>query len=305
MGKLLLSIVDPCGCNRGKVELPVTATVKDLKEQMYLQNPKLPPNRQSYTFGQRDKKVKLKDDNKPLRDYKLMTDDVITLKDLGPQISWKTVFLVEYGGPIIIHALIFFFPSIFFERPKTQYDRLQVAAFGCVTFHFVKRELETEFVHRFSKSTMQLKNLFKNCSHYWLLSGVGLAYFLYRPEYVVPDFVKSNPDMCIPLFIGTFLMAEYGNFQCHLILMRLRRPNTKERGVPRGGLFDYVTCANYTYELLAWLIFCFFTQTLIGWFFFFVSFGQIAIWSGAKYKKLKSEFGNKVTARKALVPFVF
>lgn len=305
MSQLVLSIVDRKGHSHGQVELPFSATLRDLKDQMYLQDPKLHPDRQSYTIERDGSKIRLKDDNSPLRQYKLMTDDVLTFKDLGRQISWKTVFLVEYGGPIIIHAMVFFFPNLFYERPLIQYHPIQQAAFGCVTFHYVKRELETEFVHRFSNATMPFKSLFKNCSHYWILSGVCLAYFMYHPEYVVPDFVESNVNICIPLFIITFLMAELGNFKCHITLMRLRRPGTRERGVPRGGMFDYVTCANYTYELLAWLIFCFFTQTLMGWIFFVVSFIQISIWSLAKQKKLKAEFGNKVTARKSLIPFIY
>lgn len=54
-------------------------------------------------------------------------------------------------------------------------------AYACVTLHFAKREYETLFVHRFSHATMPLQNLFKNCGHYWILSGVLLAYFLYAP----------------------------------------------------------------------------------------------------------------------------
>lgn len=30
----------------------------------------------------------------------------IFVKDLGPQISWKTVFLLEYFGPLVVYILV-------------------------------------------------------------------------------------------------------------------------------------------------------------------------------------------------------
>ncbi|KAL2059575.1 hypothetical protein ABVK25_000868 [Lepraria finkii] len=33
---------------------------------------------------------------------------IIYVKDLGPQIAWRTVFLVEYAGPLLIHPLLYF-----------------------------------------------------------------------------------------------------------------------------------------------------------------------------------------------------
>ena len=50
-----------------------------------------------------------------------------------------------------------------------------------VVTHFLKREFETAFVHRFSHATMPLFNLFKNCAHYWLSCGLMMGYVTYIP----------------------------------------------------------------------------------------------------------------------------
>lgn len=54
--------------------------------------------------------VALQDKTKRLEEY-LPENKEYTLffKDLGPQISWTTVFLVEYFGPILITVLLMLF----------------------------------------------------------------------------------------------------------------------------------------------------------------------------------------------------
>lgn len=119
-----------------------------------------------------------------LADLGIQSGDQLAFKDLGPQVAWRTVFLVEYLGPLIIHPLLYFYPQYFY--PNAGYSGataerawIQTACLAMVVVHFAKRELETLFVHRFSHATMPLRNLFKNSAHYWLLSGLLLGYEVY------------------------------------------------------------------------------------------------------------------------------
>ena len=41
--------------------------------------------------------------------------------------------------------------------------------------------------------------------------------------------------------------------RCHLILSNLRAPGGSGYVIPRGFLFDYITCANYTAEIWSWV----------------------------------------------------
>lgn len=58
-------------------------------------------------------------------------------------------------------------------------------AAACYTVHYVKRLLETIFVHRFSHSTMPLRNLFKNCSYYWGFTAY-VSYHVNHPYFTSP-----------------------------------------------------------------------------------------------------------------------
>lgn len=73
------------------------------------------------------------------------------------------------------------------------FDRIRIV-FILIIFHFVKRELETLLVHRFSSSTMPRRNLFKNCFHYWVLGGVNMAYWIYGPWF---SYMYQPPSILI------------------------------------------------------------------------------------------------------------
>ena len=104
-------------------------------------------------------------------------------------------------------------------------------------FHYVKRELETLFVHRFSNDTMPFTRIFINSSHYWILCGALIGYFLFSPNYHAPGYPSY---ICYGL-LGFFFFAEIMNFCCHLVLRSLRPAGSKGRGIPGVNLPSYNT----------------------------------------------------------------
>ena len=122
---------------------------------------------------------------------------------MGPQIAWRTVFLVEYFGPMLLHFLPYTFPKLFYpnlnhESPPKK-TLTQNIAFGMIITHYLKRELETMYIHRFSNGTMPIFNIFKNSFHYWILGGIFISYFLYHPKYTPP--FEDNPAIVKLLFM--------------------------------------------------------------------------------------------------------
>ena len=85
------------------------------------------------------------------------------------------VFYIEYGGPLLI------FPLLYLLGHKDQYNEVQTIALVMAILHYIKRELETAYVHVFSRTSMPLKRVFINSVHYWvffaLCNGVELYFF--------------------------------------------------------------------------------------------------------------------------------
>jgi very-long-chain enoyl-CoA reductase len=123
-----------------------------------------------------------------------------------------------------------------------------------VVLHFIKRELETLFVHRFSADTMPLPNIFRNSAHYWALAGIVFGYVVYHPAF---SHTKRTANQAI-LALVLYAYAELSNLYTHITLRRLRPEGTRMRQIPHGYGFDWpfggISCANYFFEIMAWIV---------------------------------------------------
>lgn len=278
---------------------------------------KLNSNRIRLTYKRENSQVPL-DTSKSLTDYfgpqELLGGIEIFAKDLGPQIGYQTVFILEYLGPIAIQALIHTYFVHIKGVPQTQTQNL---AYYLVVLHFLKRELETLFVHRFSNATMPLFNLFKNSVHYWILSGFNLAYFTYSQDAFqlaaagpVKKFfyhVNSYPPFVNYALVGLWLFAQTSNLITHIKLAGLRTTDSKAYVIPKGYGFDLLVCPNYFFESLGWFTFSLLVGNWSSWVFFEVGTGQMYIWAVARRKKYLKTFGDdfKKLKRAVYIPYLW
>lgn len=283
------------------VSVQPTTTIREIKEQLYKLKKAPYVERQSLRLEAKGKSV---GDTETVKALSIIDNGKIYLKDLGPQIGWKTVFLIEYAGPLAAYLWVYHRPWLFYGDVTTaNYDPMVHWAAGFWTVHYAKRLLETLFVHRFSHATMPLRNLFKNCSYYWLFA-IYVAYHVNHPLFTPP----SRLQFCIGATM--FVLCELGNLSTHIALRNLRPPGTTVRKipVPTGNpftlLFNFVSCPNYTYEVGSWIGFTILTSCIPAGLFAFAGAYQMTLWALGKHKAYKKEFSQYPKNRKAIIPFV-
>jgi very-long-chain enoyl-CoA reductase len=123
-----------------------------------------------------------------------------------------------------------------------------------VVLHFIKREFETMFIHRFSADTMPFTYIFRNSAHYWALAGLVFGYIVYHPEYSTLQ--RTHRQTILALVFYAYF--ELSNLYTHITLRRLRPEGSRVRQVPHGYGFDWpfggISCANYFFEIMAWVV---------------------------------------------------
>ena len=146
-------------------------------------------------------------------------------------------------------------------------------------------------------------NIFKNSAHYWLLSGVNMAYWIYLPS--APAAEESNPYITYT-GLALFAIGELGNLSDHITLRNLRPSGSTERGIPQGLGFNWVTCPNYMFEAVAWTGIAMVSWSLSTVLFALVAVGQMGVWAKKKESRYRKDFGSKYQKKKyAILPFVW
>ena len=213
---------------------------------------------------------------------------------ISHQIGYSTVFFFEYLGPMLIYPLYYYFPQFFYPASLAPRGagafppRELVQGVACAYWvgHYAKRIAETFLVHRFGHATMPISNLFKNCSYYYGFAAF-VAYFVNHPLYTA-----APRAVWLPCFAAAAL-CQLSNLYCHVLLSGLRKPGDKGYSIPRGFLFNYITCANYSAEIWGWTLFSLGTRTAAAAVFTAAGAYQMAVWAQQKHRRLQKIFDGK------------
>jgi very-long-chain enoyl-CoA reductase len=220
----------------------------------------------------------------------LLSQDEILVKDLGPQIGWRTVYIIEYLGPLLLHILMYHYAG----QPK-EYELL----YKMQVFHYSKREFENVFVHKFSSSTMPLFNLFKNSGYYWGLGSSLALTYAGIGNFTIPNWNPSKETITY-LFYG-WCVCQFFNGVTHIQLRLLGDKSIrmgKGRQIPKGGFFELFISPNYTFEIYGWALIFLMNPNVFSLGFLCVGATQMYVWAQGKNRKYASK-------RAFLIPFLF
>ncbi|XP_069048186.1 trans-2,3-enoyl-CoA reductase-like isoform X2 [Lepisosteus oculatus] len=278
-----------------------SSTVLDLKNRFHKACPQWYPSRTGLRV----------DRNGPfLKDsciiHTIASSSLVTLyfTDLGRQVSWSTVFLTQYFGPLLIYLMFYFrLSGVYGETKSNRHLAVNLACF-CHSLHYIRHLLETLFVHKFSEGYTPLQNMLKGCAFYWGFTA-WLGYYVNHPLYTPPYFANKQ---LIPSTL-CFLFCEAGNLCINIVLAQHNQAGNKSHfprstSNPFTWLFKLVHCPQYTYEIGAWLSLAVMTQTVpVAVFAIMVSI-QMMLWAKKTHNKYLKQMKNSSCQRMAVIPFI-
>lgn len=136
-----------------------------------------------------------------------------------------------------------------------------------------------------------------------LMQGGGLYWF---PN---PDFQEGahylthwNAICGIALFVVGLAV----NWHSDHVIRHLRKPGDTRHYLPQGGMYRYVTSANYLGELMEWVGFALAAATPVAWVFPLWTAANLVSRAHAIHIKYRQEFGDEaVGKRKRILPFIY
>lgn len=128
--------------------------------------------------------------------------------------------------------------------------------------------------------------------------------------YISPDGMYDINWLYTPQFIAGVIIFVVGmviNLNSDYIIRNLRKPGDTKHYIPQGGIFNYVSSANYFGEFTEWVGFAIMTWSFSGAMFAWWTFANLAPRAWRIHRRYQHEFGEEFTRLKLrrMIPFVY
>ncbi len=208
---------------------------------------------------------------------------------LDNRLGW---FLMEFA------VVIVFLTVLLWEKPPV--SAIVWVFSGCFLLHYINRSIIFPLRLRTSGKRMPLA-IVLSAIGFNLVNGFLLGYFFsHFADYPAGWWTD-------PRFIGGQILFWLGlgiNWQSDNILIHLRKPGSTAYSIPRGGLFNKISCPNLFGEMLEWTGFALMTWSLPALAFIVWTIANLAPRAMAHHRWYLETFPDYPKDRKALIPFL-
>jgi hypothetical protein len=212
----------------------------------------------------------------------------------GPSLKTRFGWLImEAFSPIAF--------SLFFFVGNQSVSGATLGIMSLWLFHYIHRAFVYPFLIRNGEKPMALS-----------VVGMAAAFNLVN-AYINGRYLNFFSDAYTTLwlsdprfFLGTLLFI--GGFSINVrsdaVLRNLRKSTIEEYGIPKGGMFELISCANYFGEVVEWFGWAALTWSVAGLSFAVWTAANLLPRAHAHHRWYVERFEHYPQRRKAILPFV-
>lgn len=208
-------------------------------------------------------------------------------------------------GWVMMEAPSFICMALFWACSDRRGESALIVMASLFLLHYTQRSFIFPFLIK-GKNRMPLVIIIMGCIFNVINSYlIGGWLFYVSPADSYPASWLANPKFIIGAMI--FFIGMGINLQSDYIIRHLRKPGDHHHYIPKGGMFRYVTSANYFGEFTEWVGYAVLTWSLPGVIFALWTFSNLAPRARSLYARYVDEFGEEFTKlnRKYIIPFIW
>ena len=205
----------------------------------------------------------------------------------------------------LMEAPVFLIMLAIWMGSPLQWALPQLTLFSLFQLHYIQRSFVFPWLmtgHSRMPLVIMLMGMIFNVIN-GLMQGGGLYW------YPNPDFQEGAAYLTrwnALLGIALFLIGLLVNWHSDQVIRNLRQPGDTRHYLPQGGMYRYVTSANYFGEQMEWVGFALAAATPVAWVFPLWTAANLVPRAHAIHKKYRMEFGDEaVGKRKRIIPFIY
>ena len=208
-------------------------------------------------------------------------------------------------GWVLMESPVFFAMLLLWFFSDRRDDLVRMAFLFLFELHYIQRSFVFPFRMR-GYSVMPISIVVMGVT-FNLLNAFMQGGWIF---YLSPDDYYGRDWLTDPRFVAGFLVFIIGmfiNIQSDDIIRDLRKDGDTRHYLPKGGMFRYVTSANYFGEFLEWVGFAILTWSWAGAVFALWTFANLGPRADHIYKMYQSEFGDQLNTKrvKRMIPFIY